>query len=566
MKMTRNVLVVNFILFLAACGGHASNGSDTETGADSGDGTSFEWRTAEPASVGMDGPLLEDAATYIEAENLAMNSMIVVKEGKIVFERYFGDDNTDTLYNIESSTKSITAILVGIAIDEGLLNGVQTKVLDFFGNPSVENPSDEKNEITVADLLTMRSGLGYDNTTESFQDEEDTISFILGHEMGNAPGTTWVYSSADTQLLGEMIAEASGMSLRAYAEEKLFDKLGMSPGEWLTDKGGMQVAGYGLTLTARDMARFGLFMVNNGKWNNEQLVSEAWIDAVLTLRAETPWSRGDFGYSFWIKRFGGYCAGGRYGQQINFFPDENLVVVYTASLPLESADAILDTITQAFVLGTIDPPQAAAEDAGVEDDCGSLASEWISSEDIVPHGWGVFTYGDAVSTRCLHSVEDGRMCLRGYAANAGNNYENWGSGMAVRLAETDEDGNVVNPFDAAALDIHGVRFTLSGAESLPYGIRAGVTMVNQGELPYEYNGFIVGGGPSGDIKRNGEVTMAFDDLAQPIWTTLTTDTPLDTSELHSLRFQIVTQPGNGYLYDFCISDLVWLDENMTPKP
>jgi hypothetical protein len=276
--------------------------------------------------------------------------------------------------------------------------------------------------------------------------------------------------------------------------------------------------------------------------------------------------RGDFGYSWWIKPDEGYCAGGRYGQQINFFPERNIVVVYTASLPLASSDTILDTITRAFVLGTEDPPESLNSDAGVEDSCGSTDWAWIENSALAPYASGVSSFGDDVSTRCLTSSEN-RMCLYGVAADAGTDYENWGAGMALRLAETDDTEEVIAPFNAAAEGIFGVRFTLSGADTLSHGLRAGMTMVDQDGLPFEINAYVVDGSWTGDFKTDGVVSFSFDTLGMPEWTDkdiLKDGRDFDPTQIHSLRFQAVTQPYGSYAYNFCISNIEWLNQDLEP--
>jgi CubicO group peptidase (beta-lactamase class C family) len=556
---------------LWACGGSSgrSVNIDGSTETDTANIDVFEWETVSPGEVGLNEDLLEAGRTYIADSKLPVSAMLVIQNGKIAFEHYFNGYDANTRFNIESSTKSITSVLVGMAIDEHLIDGVDAAVTDILKDVAIESDSREKRAMTVENLLTMQSGLAWDNNVESFLERDDTVSFILNHGMREAPGNTWSYSSADTQLLGAIIEVASGKSLRRYAEERLFRKLGVTPGEWLTDSGGHAVAGFGLQLTARDMARFGLFMVQGGVWQGQQLISREYVEDALNTHASTPWSRGDFGYSFWIKPIGGYCAGGRFGQQINFFPEENLVVVYTASLPLESADATLDQITEAFVLGTAEPPVVDSEendsDTSDRSACDRLDADWHDTAPGVPYAIGMLTYGDDISTRCLLQNDGNQVCLMGHGADAGANYDNWGAGLQVRLAATDEDGEATVPFDAAAHGIFGVSFTVDGADTLPFGLRVGLSMVNRSRLPFETNGFIINGASSGDIRDNGTHSFAFTDLKLPFWSEIENKSePFDATQIFGLNFQTVTQPGVEYNYQFCICEIIWLDENMLP--
>lgn len=553
------------LTILVGCGSEGDGGNSSP---DTSEETPFTWKTATPESVGMDSAALQQAVAFIESEGLDIRSVLVVKRSRIVLERYFGGDTAETLYNIESSTKSILSLLVGMAVDDGLLpQGAATPVLTLFPEKTFAAPSAEKSAMTVEDLLTMRSGLAYDNNTESFQQETDPVQLILDHPMAEAPGSVWSYSSADTQLLAAIVAKQSGMSLRSYAEEKLFSRVGIHPGEWMQDGSGLEIGGYGLMLTTRDMGRIGLLALHGGVWDGAQLVSKQWIDASFATHAVTPWSRGDFGYLWWIKRFEGICAGGRYGQQINFFPDRDLVVVYTAALPLETADSVLDYITRTFFLGdeSLTPPDAGVQDPGAVT-CDNTASEWFPTTTLAPHGQGVFTFGDGISTICVDELTANRICLKGDAADAGSDYEYWGAGFGIGLAPADENGTVTAPFDAAAAGIHGARFTVEGTDTLPFGLRVGITMVDEPGLPYAFNPFIMNGGDSGNVKTDGVTELSFDDLKQPFWSDLPSGTVLDPAKVHALRFQTSTQPVSPYSYGYCISGITWLDESGTPLP
>ena len=152
------------------------------------------------------------------------------------------------------------------------------------------------------------------------------------------------------------------------------------------------------------------------------------------------------------------------------------------------------------------------------------------------------------------------------ATDAGTDYEHWGAGFGILLAEATEDGTVTQAFDAAGAGIHGVRFTMEGADTLPFGLRVGLTQVDESDLPYQYSPFIVDGTDSSNVRSDGFVQFDFSDLAQPFWSELPDGTELDLAKIHALRFQASTQPAHPYSYDFCISDITWLDESGAPLP
>lgn len=199
----------------------------------------------------------------------------------------------------------------------------------------------------------------------------------------------------------------------------------------------------------------------------------------------------------------------------------------------------------------------------------------------VPGSSATYTYGDAVSTRCVEAAAPNNLCLYGVGADSddgnGDMYAYWGAGLGIQLAEAETDGTVIAPWDATALGITAVQFTITGAtQTAP--IRFGMGMVNQtfGEgdaavtIPFQDQPYVNGVDSENDITVDGTYTVQFDNLFLPEWTSylsMCNGVPycaFNAAMIHSMQFQVVTVPGRTSPYDFCVSSITWLDANGVP--
>lgn len=323
------------------------------------------WQVSNPKNEGMDNRKLEQSLQYIDQNGYKIHSFLIIRNGKLVFERY-GIDNelTDSvstqqtpnvLHHLWSTTKTFTSALIGIAISEGKIPGVKAKVMDFFRNDPIANMSDEKNNITVENLLTMQSGINFDDSLDIIPMLRDTYNSsiaVLSKPMMAAPGGTWNYSTGNSQILVEIIRRTTGKTPLEYAKEKIFDKIGIKDFVWYRDRSGTEYGGLGLFLRPRDLARFGYLYLKKGKWNGVSVIPEDWITESTKAHSETPWTDGIYGYHCWLPRIGGFATSGRLGQKIYIFPDNDLIVVFTANIPSENglSTIVEDHIVQSFVL------------------------------------------------------------------------------------------------------------------------------------------------------------------------------------------------------------------------
>jgi CubicO group peptidase (beta-lactamase class C family) len=289
------------------------------------------WRTSTPEEQGMDSELLAEAIDFLLQQNI--HSLLIIRNGYIVADATFYPFTPGTKHDVASVTKSWTATLVGIAIHQGYIASVQQPVLDFFPQRTVANLDASKEAMTVEDLLTMRTGLEcIASPTEATQIEmmasPDWVQFTLDLPMSAAPGTRWVYCSPGTHLLQAIIQQATGMSTLDFAQEHLFNPLGISDVVWPTDPQGI-IRGYGdIRLAPRDMAKLGYLYLNEGLWEGQQLLPASWVEAATSAPEGAQPEGVEYGYLWWLSP-DFYSAQGRGGQWIIVSPDQNMIVVLT---------------------------------------------------------------------------------------------------------------------------------------------------------------------------------------------------------------------------------------------
>jgi len=264
----------------------------------------------------------------------------------MVAEAYFHPYNQNRVHRLTSCTKSFLSALVGIAIAEGKLN-LDDKALDFFPNRTLANDSPLKREITVEHLLLMRSGLDWPESAVSYSSGNNVLwqmmssqnwaQFVLDRPMAVAPGSTFNYSTGDSQLLGAILEQATGMGLKEFARTRLFEPLHIPSRHWYWTSAleGVAFAGGGLHLTPRAMAQFGHLYLERGMWKGQQIVPVEWIEASVTPST--------YGYHWWRLNNGGYAALGYGGQRIAVMPALDIVAVITGDFPGTTSRYLVDT-------------------------------------------------------------------------------------------------------------------------------------------------------------------------------------------------------------------------------
>jgi CubicO group peptidase (beta-lactamase class C family) len=250
---------------------------------------------------------------------------------------------------VQSVTKSYTSALVGIALDQGYLSSVDQKMLDFFPEVADQITDPRKEQITIRDLLQMRAGYPWEETDPALWDgllSGHYPSLIEEFLLIADPGTEFHYSNLSSNWLGIIVDRATGMNLKAYAEDNLFLPLGVEVGEWGTDAEGHNNGSGDLHLTARDAAKFGLLYLNDGEYNGNQIVPADWVDDSLQRYSEDINVTGGFppnwglsfrdvgyGYQWWSAAVGDHhfdLAWGHGGQLIILLDELDMIIVVTS--------------------------------------------------------------------------------------------------------------------------------------------------------------------------------------------------------------------------------------------
>lgn len=306
------------------------------------------WRGAAPAAAEVDAAIV--AAAETRAEKLGtIRSLVVVRHGTLVDERYFGGATRTTVADIRSGTKSVLSLLVGIASQDGTLGGPAER-LDALLRPPVAVPAGPKAAITMDDLLTMRSGFEWDESTKAGYNAwvlaPNQVDYLLAKPLVDTPGTTFRYDTAAVHLLSVGLSQATGGTAETYARRSLLDPLGIGAVTWETDNQGFNNGGAGLSLLPTDYARIGQLVLQHGASGDRQVVPAAWLDQVLashlTVGARVgPLEGLHYGYLWWLGSVGGRpveFAWGYRGQFLFLVPSLDLVVVVTSVLDDPSID------------------------------------------------------------------------------------------------------------------------------------------------------------------------------------------------------------------------------------
>ena len=315
------------------------------------------WPTASTVETGLSGARLRSLDAAIRSEEFKnIGSVLIARHGKLVYERYF-DGDAATLRDTRSATKSITDILIGIAIDEHKLSGVDAKVLALLPEHArrVQNPDPRKTAITVEDFLTMSSPLECDDWNDASRGNEermylveDWAQFILDlpirgrmrvGEHAEAPpyGHYFSYCTGGVFTLSEVLQKATGARTDHYASEKLFQMLGITNVEWVYSPMNVPQTGGGLRLTSRDLLKVAQLYLNGGEWQGKRIVSEKWVHSSTKPHARIDETT-EYGYLWWLKSFKSgqksypaFFMSGNGGNKVVAIPALDIAVVITST-------------------------------------------------------------------------------------------------------------------------------------------------------------------------------------------------------------------------------------------
>lgn len=325
------------------------------------------WQPADPESLGINPAVVDSIHEEISQGKYGLiDRFLLIIGGKVVADHQYQQDYSkvmlqhDTtnhqynydhvewhpyydgtdLHTLQSVTKSVTSVLLGIAVDQGLIRSINSPAMSYFTAYQPDISDDRKNDLSIYDLLTMQSGIQWDeenydeahNSCVLMEGSRDWIQFVLNHPMDTIPGTVFEYNSGASVLLGKIVREATGQRIDSWAEEKLFAPLGIENHYWkITPKGEIDTEG-GLYLNAYDLAKIGCLMLQGGMWEGQRIVSNEWVKNSLSPHVSFGEDSG-YGFQWWIPDHhqgqAAIFAGNGYGGQfLQVVPELDLIVVF----------------------------------------------------------------------------------------------------------------------------------------------------------------------------------------------------------------------------------------------
>lgn len=364
MKLIKQNLCTLIFISLSLASG-CSQQSKTETNS-----TNLYWETSNPQTEGIDPLVLDSIHQDIENGKYGLiDHFLVIRNDKIVYDKEYSQDykaisknydttrhqynydhpdwhpfyNSTPLHSIQSVSKSVTSLLLGIAVDQGHIISLDSLIYPHFDEYQFDLSDERKKSITIRNLLTMQSGIQWDEISDYADNQEnnctimelsdDWIQYVLDRPMDTIPGTKFVYNSGVTVLLGKIVRNATGKRIDKWAEEKLFNPLGITEYYWKeTHRGEIDAEG-GLYLSVYDLAKIGYLVLNKGIWEGQQIISKKWIEESIRPSVEFD-ERSGYGFQWWVPRhtdrqtevFAGRGYGGQY---LIAEPGKNLLVVFT---------------------------------------------------------------------------------------------------------------------------------------------------------------------------------------------------------------------------------------------
>ncbi|MDH3398071.1 MAG: beta-lactamase family protein [Acidimicrobiia bacterium] len=297
------------------------------------------WRTAAPEEQGMDSHLLADLFAAIDEESYAIDSVTVIRNGYVVADGVVHPFGKESRHIIHSCTKSIVSALIGIAVEEGYLEGVEQAVLDILPDREIANLDADKEAMTLENVLTMSTGLdcrdsylyGWRGLSE-MRASDDWVQHMLDLPMVAPPGSLFEYCNGGSFLLSAILQEVTEMKAADFARDRLFGPLGITDFVWPESPQGINIGWGELRMRPHDLAKIGYLYLRDGRWENRQVVPSTWVDASTHSHIGGTLQDG-YGYQWWVRDDGVYMALGYAGQYLIVVPAHDLVVVFTSDLP-----------------------------------------------------------------------------------------------------------------------------------------------------------------------------------------------------------------------------------------
>lgn len=353
------------------------------------------WKRSAPEAQGVDAaPLAALDAEFKAGKHGYIDSMLVIRNGFIVYEKTYKNDydklfegrdsrrwqynyydpewhpyyKRSPLHTMQSVSKSVTSALIGIAIERGEISGVELEVASYFEDYKASAGDPRWAAVTLRDLLTMTSGIAWDeesvpytdpaNSCAAMESSEDWIRYVMEQPMAGEPGSTYVYNSGVTVLLGHILWKATGMHAENYARQHLFPVLGIESYYWKATPTGHTDTEGGLYLEPTDVAKIGYLYQEDGVWEGERLLPEGWVSASTRPSVRSDWNEFLYGYQWWLLPYDGqgqphaWAAIGYGGQRLLVVPEFDLIAVFAgwniydtpALAPELALESVLDAV------------------------------------------------------------------------------------------------------------------------------------------------------------------------------------------------------------------------------
>ena len=368
-RLRHFIVVVAFFLCAVSCGSTTGQAHYWPT-----DG----WRSSPPKEQGMDPKILSQIDHDVKETFPAVNGVLVVRNGYVVFENYYQGSDRNDYHHVFSVTKSVISALVGIALKEDRIESLDQRLSEFFPEHFGPGTDPRKRQITLENLLTMTNGFRLNSLyNEKFFEQilpsDDVVEAAIGQPMAKEPGEEFNYNDGDAHLLSAVLTKTTGQSALAYAHENHFGPLGIDSDPeasiqavpanlqrfeqagfvWADDGQPNSVGAFGLKLTARDMAKFGYLYLKDGRWEQKQIVPRGYVRSSTREQLQTGYGAvggpAGYGYLWWtrgVECYRAFYASGSGGQFIYVIPELDLVVVIVSEAPgreeSESPDVLLD--------------------------------------------------------------------------------------------------------------------------------------------------------------------------------------------------------------------------------
>jgi CubicO group peptidase (beta-lactamase class C family) len=291
---------------------------------------------ATPESAHVDSAQLLKYVEALDAQVEGMNSVMVVRSGKVIAEGWWAPYDAESQHTMYSLSKSFTSTAIGIAQAEGKLS-IDDTVVSSFPDLVPANASPNLKAMRVRDLLAMSSGHHAEEIAKFDYESEDAVKNFLALPVAHKPGTHFMYNTPGSFVLSAIVQKATGQSTVDYLQSRLFGPLGIEHPVWDAGRSGINLGGFGLHIRTEDIAKFGLLYLRGGDWNGKRLVTKEWVHAATSRQTsngsnpKSDWDQG-YGYQFWRCRNGGYRGDGAFGQYCIVLPDKDTVVAITSGV------------------------------------------------------------------------------------------------------------------------------------------------------------------------------------------------------------------------------------------